>query len=370
MSALPAAGADGTGATDRRAPLRLATRRSPLALAQSTMVGEQLAALTGRTLELVEVTTRGDLDPAPLTEIGGTGVFVVAVRQAVIDGRADVAVHSLQDLPTRADQRLHLAAIPAREDPRDALVAAQGATVATLPRGARVGTGSPRRRAQLEAARPDLEIVDIRGNVDTRLARVGDDLDAVVLAAAGLSRLGRVAGICELIDPEQVMPAPGQGALAVEVRAAAALPSDATSAAPDPSADQALAAALHHLDDPHTRAAVVAERALLATLEAGCSAPIGALAEVEDGPEPTVHLRAVLARQDGSLVRMSGTGPVDQAELVGRRLAGEMLADRDVGTTHGAASPTRPGPRGHGPATATGSSTASGPTPAQRGSTQ
>jgi hydroxymethylbilane synthase len=370
MSALPAAGAGGAGAPDSRAPLRLATRRSPLALAQSTMVGEQLAALTGRTLELVEVTTRGDLDPAPLTEIGGTGVFVVAVRQAVIDGRADVAVHSLKDLPTRADQRLHLAAIPAREDPRDALVAAQGATVATLPRGARVGTGSPRRRAQLEAARPDLEIVDIRGNVDTRLARVGDDLDAVVLAAAGLSRLGRIAGICELIDPEQVMPAPGQGALAVEVRAAAALPSDGTSAAaPDLGADQALAAALHHLDDPHTRAAVVAERALLAALEAGCSAPIGALAEVEDGPEPTVHLRAVLARQDGSLVRMSGTGPVDQAELVGRRLAGEMLADRDV-STHGAASPTRPGPRGHGPATATGSSTASGPTPAQRGSTQ
>jgi hydroxymethylbilane synthase len=280
-------------------------------------------------------------------------VFVVAVRQALVDGRADVAVHSLKDLPTGPDARLHLAAIPPREDPRDALVARDGATLDTLPVGARVGTGSPRRRAQIAVARPDLQIVDLRGNVDTRLARVSDDpdaggLDAVVLAAAGLSRLGRADRVTELIDPDRVMPAPGQGALAVEVRVGAT--------GTGPSAAEALTDALACLDDPHTRAAVLAERALLAALEAGCSAPIGALAEVEDGPEPTVHLRAVLARPDGSLVRMSTTGPVDRAELVGRRLAGEMLAERDAAGTHGESRPTRQGPiRANGPTSQRGS---------------
>ena len=362
------------------APLRLATRRSPLAMAQSRMVGEHLAALTGRTLELVEVTTRGDVDQAPLAQIGGTGVFVVAVRQALVDGRADVAVHSLKDLPTTADERLHLAAIPTREDPRDALVARDGATLDTLPVGARVGTGSPRRRAQLTAARPDLEIVDIRGNIDTRMSRVTDDraaggLDAVVLAAAGMSRLGRRASITELIDPERVMPAPGQGALAVEVRADVTGPDGDGTVQPvadaDTSAAEALTDALRSLDDPHTRAAVVAERSLLAALEAGCSAPIGALAEVEDGPEPEIHLRAVLARPDGSLVRMSRTGPVEQAELIGRILAGEMLADRDTPGTHGASSPTRQGATtGSGSTTATGQIAAVGPTTAQRGSSE
>jgi hydroxymethylbilane synthase len=359
------------------APLRLATRRSPLAMAQSRMVGEQLAALTGRRLELVEVTTRGDVDPAPLSQIGGTGVFVVAVRQALVDGRADVAVHSLKDLPTALDARLHLAAIPTREDPRDALVARAGATLDTLPVGARVGTGSPRRRAQIAVARPDLEIVDLRGNVDTRLARVSDDraaggLDAVVLAAAGLSRLGRQDSITALIDPEQVMPAAGQGALAVEVRAQAVGTDGTGTPRPgtDAGAGQALTDALACIDDPHTRAAVVAERSLLAALEAGCSAPVGALAEVEDGPEPTVHLRAVVARPDGSLVRMSTTGPVDQAELVGRRLAGEMLAERDAAGTHGESRPTRQSPTtGHGPTTAGGPIRDNGPT-AQRGSRQ
>ncbi len=360
-------------APGRAAPLRLATRRSALAMAQSRMVGEQLAALTGRTLELVEVTTQGDVDRAPLTQIGGTGVFVVAVRQALVDGRADVAVHSLKDLPTAPDERLHLAAIPTREDPRDALVARGGATLETLPVGARVGTGSPRRRAQLAVARPDLDLVDIRGNVDTRMSRVtdhgSDGLDAVVLAAAGLSRLGRRDSITELIDPERVMPAPGQGALAVEVRAEVTRvggPGTPGHEGPDTSAAEALTDALRSLDDPHTRAAVVAERSLLAALEAGCSAPIGALAEVEDGPDPTVHLRAVLARPDGSLVRMSSTGPVAQAELVGRSLAGRMLAERGTPGTHGAPGPTRHGPpTGHGPTTANSPITAVGPTTAQ-----
>lgn len=366
----------------RLAPLRLATRRSPLAMAQSKKVGDQLAALTGRTLELVEVTTRGDVDQAPLTQIGGTGVFVVAVRQALVDGRADVAVHSLKDLPTTPDERLHLAAIPPREDPRDALVARDGATLDTLRVGARVGTGSPRRRAQIAGARPDLEIVDIRGNVDTRISRVTDDsgaagLDAVVLAVAGLSRLGRQASITELIDPERVMPAPGQGALAVEVRARrAGVDGHDPAAGTDTGHAEDLTEALRSLDDPHTRAAVIAERALLAALEAGCSAPIGALAEVQDGFEPTVHLRAVLARPDGSLVRMSGSGPLEQAELVGRRLAGEMLADRGSASPHGSAStpgagsPPRQVPTsGPGPHQATGPNTATGPT-TQRGSSE
>lgn len=355
------------------APLRLATRRSALAMAQSRQVGEQLAALTGRPLELVEVTSQGDVDLAPLTQIGGTGVFVVAVRQAVVDGRADVAVHSLKDLPTAPDSRLRIAAIPLRADPRDALVARDGATLSDLPMGARVGTGSPRRRAQIVAARPDVEVVDIRGNVDTRMARVigsagsadhgatepAGDLDAVVLAAAGLARLGRAASITETLEPEQVMPAPGQGALAVEVRA---------DLDPDSGVDTsatALTDALRRLDDPHSRAAVAAERSLLAALEAGCSAPIGALAVVEDGPEPTVHLRAVLARQDGSLVHLSSRGPIEQAELIGRRLAGELLAG-----THGVldqAAMTGP-TTDRGPNTATGPFTAGGPIPAHRGS--
>lgn len=356
------------------APLRLATRRSALAMAQSRRVGEQLAALTGRPVELVEVTSQGDVDTAPLTQIGGTGVFVVAVREAVVDGRADVAVHSLKDLPTAPDNRLRIAAVPLRADPRDALVARDGATLSELPAGARIGTGSPRRRAQIVVARPDVEVVDIRGNVDTRMARVigspaaddevgtapSGDLDAVVLAAAGLARLGRQASITETIDPERVMPAPGQGALAVEVRADLD-PDDGV----DTSASMALTDALRRLDDPHSRAAVAAERSLLAALEAGCSAPIGALAVIEDGPEPTVHLRAVLARQDGSLVHKSRTGPIEQAELIGRRLAGEMLAG-----THGVldqAAMTGP-TTDRRPVTATEPFGAGGPTPAHRGS--
>jgi hydroxymethylbilane synthase len=221
--------------------LRVATRRSALAKAQSADVGRRLAALLGQELELVEVTTVGDLDSSPLSQIGGTGVFVTAVRQAVLDGAADVAVHSLKDLPTTPDARLVLAAVPAREDPRDVLVSRGGATLADLPPGARVGTGSPRRRAQLAVARPDLEILDLRGNVDTRLARVlggpgapPPDLDAIVLAAAGLARLGRSEVISEHLDPDLFVPAPGQGALAVEVAAGSELASRARASTTPP----------------------------------------------------------------------------------------------------------------------------------------
>ncbi len=354
--------ATGTMAPPTGRTLRVATRRSALALAQSTAVGEQLAALTGRTLELVEVTTTGDVDRSPLAQIGGTGVFVAAVREAVVDGRADVAVHSLKDLPTTGDPRLELAAVPAREDPRDVLVTREGTGLAGLRPGARVGTGSPRRRAQLAAARPDLEVIDIRGNVDTRLSRVlggGDraaqpDLDAVVLAAAGLVRLGRTDVITEHLDPEVCMPAPGQGALAIEVRTGSEV-----------------AAEVRALDDPDTRVAVTAERSLLSALEAGCSAPVGALGVVGgaavDGSAPptspagasTVHLRAVLATGDGTLLRQSASGPVDRADQVGRDLARGLLADpraRQVATDP-AAGRSQAGPAAPDPPTTTTSPT-------------
>ena len=332
--------------------LRLATRRSALALAQSRAVGERLCAITGRRLEFVEVVTTGDLDPAPLARIGGTGVFVAAVREAVARGEADLAVHSLKDLPTAADARLALAAVPSREDPRDALVTRTGTGLAGLPGGARVGTGSPRRAALLRSARPDLEIVDLRGNVDTRLSRVAEGapqapgadvpgsppaLDAVVLAVAGLARLARTDRISEFLDPALVVPAPGQGALAVEVRA---------DLAADPSAAD-LIDALRDLDDPPTRAAVAAERALLAALEAGCSAPVGALGRVSaEGGEPTVHLSAAMAAPDGSIVHMSTSGPAGRAEEVGRRLAGRLLAHPAVRLRAGEPAPELGSPTG------------------------
>lgn len=358
-AAQPAAAAASSAALP---PLRLATRRSALALAQSRAIGEQLAALTGRPLELVEVTTQGDVDRAPLAQIGGTGVFVAAVREALADGRADIAVHSLKDLPTAPDPRLVLGAVPVREDPRDALIARDGATLADLPIGARVGTGSPRRRAQLAGVRPDLELVELRGNVDTRLGRVlgsrapggsataadaatpyapgeGADLAAVVLATAGLTRLGRASVITEHLDPEVSLPAPGQGALAVEIRAsdlgqsgkdtADPLPAQAGSPAFVVGADPVvarLADALRAIDDAPTRAAVTAERAVLATLQVGCSAPVGALGLVSaDGS--TLQLHALVAAVDGTLVRRSAAGPADQPESLGRMLALELLAD-------------------------------------------
>ncbi|WP_448318831.1 hydroxymethylbilane synthase [Streptomyces sp. CO7] len=302
--------------------LRLGTRRSKLAMAQSGHVAEAVGRVTGRPVELVEITTHGDVSREHLTQIGGTGVFVAALREALLRGEVDFAVHSLKDLPTYPAEGLTLAAIPVREDPRDALVAAGGAKLADLPPGARVGTGSPRRQAQLNAyARANglrLETVPIRGNVDTRIGFVeSGDLDAVVLAAAGLNRIGRADEVTELLSVDTVLPAPGQGALAVECSADAA----------------ELIAALSQLDDPLTRAAVTAERSLLAALEAGCSAPVGALADLlGDGQiVKEMRLRGVVGTTDGSrTVQMSTTGPVpethEQAMALGRELAAEMLA--------------------------------------------
>lgn len=296
-------------------PLRIGTRASALATTQSGHVADAIRARLGREVELVEITTDGDRSQAAGTSLVGsaTGVFVGALREALHEGRVDIAVHSLKDLPTAPAEGLVVAAIPPREDPRDVVVARDGLTLGELPVGSRVGTGSPRRVSQLHALGLGLELVPVRGNVDTRIARVRDgELDAVVLARAGLARLGRAAEATEVLDPLQVLPAPGQGALAIECRA-----------------DDDLAAALAVLDDPATRAAVEAERAVLATLEGGCSAPIGALAEVvegEDGEE--LWVRAIALSRDGALsVRMSASGAPADAAGVGHRLAKEMLAD-------------------------------------------
>jgi hydroxymethylbilane synthase len=296
-------------------------------MAQSGLVAEAVRQVTGRPVELVEITTYGDTSREQLAQIGGTGVFVVALREALLRGDVDFAVHSLKDLPTTPHPDLTLAAVPLREDPRDVLVARDGLTFAQLPKGARVGTGSPRRMSQLNAyARSHgmhIQTVPIRGNIDTRVGYVHNgELDAVVLAAAGLNRIGRIGEVTDFLAVDTVLPAPGQGALAVECSAS--------------NAD--LAAALGELDDSFTRVAVTAERSLLAALEAGCSAPVGALADLlADGQIANeMRLRGVVGTTDGSeLVQLSTTGPVpeteDQALALGRELATEMLAKGAAG---------------------------------------
>ncbi|MFK4101077.1 hydroxymethylbilane synthase [Streptomyces sp. NPDC019531] len=307
--------------------LRLGTRRSKLAMAQSGQVADAVSQVTGRPVELVEITTYGDVSREQLAQIGGTGVFVTALREALLKGEVDFAVHSLKDLPTGQPDELALAAIPEREDPRDVIVARDALKFTDLPRGARIGTGSLRRLAQLNAyARAhglDIETVAIRGNIDTRVRFVRDgELDAVVLAAAGLQRIGRIDEVTDFLSVDTVLPAPGQGALAIEC-----------------TADNAdLIAALGELDDPLTRVAVTAERSLLAALEAGCSAPVGALADLlADGQiVKEMRLRGVVGTTDGSrMVQLSTTGPVpetyDQAMALGRELAAEMLAQGAAG---------------------------------------
>jgi hydroxymethylbilane synthase len=305
--------------------IRIGTRGSALALAQSGTVAAQLEAAGAKT-ELITVVTPGDRSSAPIAEIG-VGVFTSALRDALADGTVDVAVHSYKDLPTAPDPRLSLAAVPPRQDPRDALIARDGLTLGELPSGARVGTGSPRRAAQIQALGLGLEIVPIRGNVDTRIRKVHDgELDAVVLARAGLARLGRLDVITEVLDPIQVLPAPAQGALAVECRV------------DDVDTEHLLQSIV---DDAATRAAVGAERALLAALEAGCQAPVGALADVVedfDADDRIVHrlsLRGVAAanwtmgsQAEGpavELIRASATGDLTEGEQLGRALAAELL---------------------------------------------
>jgi hydroxymethylbilane synthase len=308
--------------------LRLGTRGSALALAQSGMVADAVRARTGREVELVEITTTGDRSSAPVVDLG-VGVFVNALREALTAKEIDFAVHSYKDLPTSLREGpgplgstaprtfgagLRIAAVPPREDPRDVLVARDGLTLNELPAGARLGTGAPRRIAQIAALGRNLECVPIRGNVDTRLRKVAQgELDGIVLARAGLSRLGRAAEATEILDPMLMLPAPAQGALAVECR----------------EDDGGLLELLAVLDDPATRAAVTAERALLAKLEAGCSAPVAALAEVAEGDDgPEIYLRGAVFSPDGRFgVRLSRTGTPAEAEQVGRLLAADLLAE-------------------------------------------
>jgi len=290
--------------------LRVGTRGSALA---RTQTGQVVRAL-GVPAEIIHIVTEGDRSGAALAQIGGTGVFVSALRTALLAGDIDVAIHSYKDLPTAPAEGVVIAAVPPREDPRDALVARDGLSLGELPAGARVGTGAPRRAAQLRALGLGLEIVELRGNVDTRLGKVASgELDAVVLAYAGLRRLRRADEVTEVLDPIQMLPAPAQGALAVECR----------------SGDDHAIAVLAALNSPDTAVAVRAERALLSALEAGCSAPVGALAEVVEGdPDLEVFLRASVTALDGSsAVRLSATGATTDADGVGRRLAADLLAN-------------------------------------------
>lgn len=303
-------------------PLRLGTRRSRLATTQSGWVADRLRSL-GHEVELVEVVTEGDVNHAPLAQIGGTGVFASALRQALRAGEVDLAVHSLKDLPVLPEPGLVIAALPPREDPRDVLVARDGLGLAALPQGASVGTGSPRRAAQLRAHRPDLTVREIRGNVDGRIRRTeSGELDAVVLAGAGLRRLGRHDDVTDIIDLTVMLPAAGQGALAVECR----------------ETDERVSAILRQLDDEETRACVTAERALLRTLEAGCTAPIGALGSLVD---QRLRLEAFVGNDDGTFgVRRSASGDPADPWSLGEALAADLIRAADGHLVGGV--PTRP----------------------------
>jgi hydroxymethylbilane synthase len=294
--------------------IRIGTRGSLLATTQAGTVRDAMIA-AGHEAELVIVSTDGDRSSAPIADIG-VGVFTAALREAIADDTVDMAVHSYKDLPTAIDPRFVIAATPVREDPRDALVARDGMVLGELPSGSTVGTSSPRRAAQLRALGLGLEIRPLRGNLDTRLNRVSSgDLDAVVVARAGLARIGRLDVVTETLEPVQMLPAPAQGALAVECRAG----------------DSALVELLAELDNADTRAAVTAERTLLAELEAGCSAPVGAIAEVvesidEDGRVfEELSLRSCVATLDGSdVIRASGIGSPDRARELGLSVAAEL----------------------------------------------
>jgi hydroxymethylbilane synthase len=306
-------------------PLRLGSRKSPMAISQSGDVARLITERTGRRVEIVGMTTLGDVSKEQMSQIGGTGVFVSALRESLLRGEVDFAVHSLKDLPTGAAAGITLAATPPRDDPRDALVARDGAKLADLPAGARIGTGSPRRAAQLAMLRSDVTCVPVRGNAGTRLAKVRDgEFDAVVLAYAGLARIGRTDAVSEIFEPDNMLPAPGQGALAVECR----------------TADSELAELLGRVDHAPTRAAVTAERSLLAALEAGCSAPVGAYATATGGHR--LHLEGIVlgapevsfqpavldssASSGRMVIRERGEAETVDAARLGRELAERMLA--------------------------------------------
>jgi hydroxymethylbilane synthase len=290
--------------------IRIATRRSPLAKWQANHVAGLLRDRDpGLDVQLHELVTKGDkiLDVA-LARVGGKGLFVKEIEDALLSRDAEIAVHSMKDLPAVVAEGLVIGAVPVREDPRDALCAPRAKTLSELKHGARVGTSSLRRGAQLKALRPDLQIEVIRGNVETRLRKTEQGLDAVVLAYAGLRRLGLAEHATYVFDPSEMLPAVAQGALALECRAD----------------DPATLARLAPLDDPDTRHRVEAERGLLRRLEGGCQVPIAAHATVSNG---RVTLRALVASLDGTrVVRGERVGPVSEARSVGESLGDELLS--------------------------------------------
>jgi hydroxymethylbilane synthase len=297
----------GAGASAGRGQVRIGTRGSPLARWQAGWVADRLRELyPGLDVSLVEIKTQGDRDRnTPLAQIGGLGLFTKEIQRALLDGAVEVAVHSLKDLPTRGPDELTLGAVPEREDLADALIAPRFRTLDALPDGAKVGTGSLRRRAQLLHLRPDLEVVGVRGNVETRLNQaLGGELDAVVLAEAGLRRLGLERRVTERLGPPRFLPAVGQGALGVECRAD----------------DKATRALLAPLDHPPTRRAVLAERRALAELEGGCMIPLGAWGrDLDDG---RLALDVAVFDPDGRARAFASlSGPPDHPDDLGRRVA-------------------------------------------------
>jgi hydroxymethylbilane synthase len=314
-----------TGETMSRTLIRIATRSSPLAIWQAEFVQQRLEALHhGLRVELVRIKTQGDkiLD-TPLAKIGGKGLFVKELEEAMRDGRADIAVHSMKDVPMVLPEGFALPVICERHDPRDAFVSPHYDGLAALPQGARVGTSSLRRQAQLRAQRPDLTVISLRGNVQTRLGKLdAGEFDAILLAAAGLKRLALDARIrCEL-PPEVSLPAVGQGAVGIECRAN----------------DDAVAALLAPLNDVDTWDRVVAERAMNRRLEGGCQVPIGGYAELQGD---TIWLRGLVASEDGSeVLRAEATGTRAEAEALGIGVADALLAqgaDRILGEIYGRA---------------------------------
>ncbi len=291
-------------------PIIVGSRGSKLALTQTNWVISELKKLNpGVEFEIKKISTSGDkITDVPLSRLGGVGVFTKELEVALIKEKIDLAVHSAKDIPTEVSEKLTLGAMPKRVDPSDVLISAKNVTLERLPGNARIGTSSLRRKAQLLALRPDFEIVDLRGNLDTRLKKLeADDLDGIIVAHAGLIRIGYTGQISEIIPFEIMLPAVGQGSLGIEIR----------------KDDERINKILSKMDDLHTRIAVEAERALLAKLQGGCQVPIGAHAKVLNDE---VHLEAVICTLDGErTIRDSHKGPANQAAAVGNELAQRML---------------------------------------------
>jgi len=291
--------------------LRIGTRASQLAVTQSTWVKNRIETAQPQIrVELVKITTKGDriLD-VPLAKVGGKGLFVKEIEDALLAGEVDLAVHSMKDVPTELPEGLHIGIIPLRESPYDAFVSARYSSLEALPPGAKVGTSSLRRKSQLAALRPDLTIVDLRGNIDTRLRKLDEGLyDAILLAGAGLNRMGLQARITTLLTSEQMLPAIGQGSLGIELR----------------KDDRDLLEMLQFLHDPQTAVTIIAERAFLLRLEGGCQVPIGAHALLSG---ETVSLTGLIAGVDGKhIIKETITGPAEQAGTLGTTLAETLLA--------------------------------------------